>query len=210
MQSLSFQNEVLSLIYAVTIMLPKLIEVPRKAIKQLSMPILSEEINNKNWEKIGFIYKALSLNQLTASIFAALILFVNMDHILNLIPHFEMKETAKTIIFFLAITKVSDSSMSIGNDLMMMSKHFWFSTLSAILLIIFTVIFNLIFIPIWKIKGAALATFLSFLIYNLSVCLFVRVKMKVHPFSFKMIHIVGVGILSYLASFFFPIIKMTL
>ncbi len=193
-------------IYAVTVMLPKLIEVPRKAIKQLSMPILSRVIHAKNWNEMGEIYKILSLSQLAASTFATVLLFTSIDQILGLIPNLEMKSLAKAIIFFLSMTKISDSIMGVGNDLMMMSKYYWFSTLSAILLVIFTIVFNLLLIPIWGIKGAALATFLAFLTYNFSICLFLKWKMKVHPFSSKMIIIIIIATATCFFSFFLPIL----
>jgi len=48
---------------------------------------------------------------------------------------------------------------------------------------IITVITNLIFIPIYGILGAAIATLLSITIYVLARIVFVWVKFKIHPFS---------------------------
>ncbi len=194
-------------IYAIVVSIPKLVEIPRKAIKQLSVPLISNFINDEDWDSIKLTYKQISLNQFIAGMILFILIFVNIDFIFNIIPNKEIQEYGKLVVFFLSLTKLIDSSMSIGNDIMLMSKYYWFNIVSLILLAIFTILTNRLMIPIWNIAGAAAATSLSFFLYNLSICLFIWTKTKLHPFSFKMLLVVFIGLTLFLLNNFIPIFK---
>ncbi|MCP3659361.1 MAG: oligosaccharide flippase family protein [Bacteroidetes bacterium] len=194
-------------IYAIVVSIPKLVEIPRKALKQLTMPLISNHINNQEWDLIKTIYKKMSLNQLIAGMFLFVLIFINIDFIFNLIPNKEIRESGKVVIFFLSMTKLIDSSMSIGNDIMLMSKYYWFNIISLILLAFSAISLNIIMIPIWKISGAAAATSLAFFIYNLSIFLFIWIKTKLYPFSIEMVKVILIGLLTYFSFNLLPIFK---
>ena len=194
-------------IYAIIVSIPKLVEIPRKAIKQISVPLISNYINNEDWKSIKSAYKDISLNQFTAGMFCFILIFVNLDFLFNIIPNGEIRKYGKLVVFFLSLTKLIDSSMSIGNDIMLMSKYYWFNIISLILLATFTIITNRLMIPIWNIAGAAAATSLSFFLYNLSICLFIWNKTKLHPFSFKMVIVIFIGVFLYFFNSLIPIFK---
>ncbi|MGK0364861.1 MAG: O-antigen/teichoic acid export membrane protein, partial [Saprospiraceae bacterium] len=58
---------------------------------------------------------------------------------------------------------------------------------------------NLLFIPIFSVMGAAIATMISKLFYNFAKTLFVWRKLKIHPFSRKYFVLLIFGILAYFA-----------
>jgi O-antigen/teichoic acid export membrane protein len=64
------------------------------------------------------------------------------------------------------------------------------------------VVFNMIFIPMYGIEGAALATFLSVFIYNTIKLLFVVTRMKLYPFTKKTGHSFGIIVVGFLLFYF--------
>ena len=78
-----------------------------------------------------------------------------------------------------------------------------------------TVILNIIFIPLYGLKGTAFATLLSITLYSLSKLLFVVKRMKLFPFTSKTITAFGILIGCFLLFYFWefpfhPIINIGL
>ncbi len=185
-------------IYATVILLANLIEIPRRAVKQISVPVLSKMISQKQYLEIELMYKKLSINQLAVGAFLFTVIYANLDIIFKIIPNTQDFQTGKFVVLFLAITKLLDALFSLGSDIVIMSEYFRFNIISLIILGSLTVITNMIMIPKYGITGAAGATAISYLIYNLSTCFYVFKKFKMHPFSPKILLIPVMIISSYL------------
>ena len=76
-------------IYTTAFYIGMIIEIPRRAISQISIPFISENINNKRYDKIEKNYKDVSLHQMIIGALFLLIIFVNLDDIYSLIPNSE-------------------------------------------------------------------------------------------------------------------------
>tara|TARA_R110002033_G_scaffold1316_1_gene12007 strand:- start:796 stop:1164 length:369 start_codon:yes stop_codon:yes gene_type:complete len=59
----------------------------------------------------------------------------------------------------------------------------------GVLLVGTTIILNVIFIPIYGINGAAYATFIAIVLYNLSKILFVQYAFKMNPFTIETVKV---------------------
>ena len=78
-----------------------------------------------------------------------------------------------------------------------------------------TVILNMIFIPLYGLKGTAFATLLSITLYSLSKLLFVVKRMKLFPFTSKTITSFGILLVCFLTFYFWdfsfhPIINISI
>jgi len=63
------------------------------------------------------------------------------------------------------------------------SRYYRFNTILIMVLALFLFLTNLIFIPIYQITGAALATALSILLYTLIKFAFLWIKFELQPFT---------------------------
>lgn len=77
------------------------------------------------------------------------------------------------------------------------SKYYKFDLYLRIILVGMAVVFNVIFIPVFRITGAAIATGATLIFYNLIKVIFVYIKFRMHPFSVKMIAFIVFNILLF-------------
>ncbi len=181
-------------IYATAFYIGVVIDMPRRAISQISAPIISQSFKENDMVKIGDIYKKLGLNQLIIGVLLFIGIIVNLDSIYQLIPNNERFLSGLSVVYFIGLSRLTDMGFSINGEIILMSKHYRFNVICVVLLAILTVILNIFFIPAYGITGAAIATSISILLFNLVKFLFVRIKLQISPFSWSQLMVLIVGL----------------
>ena len=127
-------------------------------------------------------------------------IWINIDHIILILIDISNKSfdysTIKYVVFFLGLAKLFHVASGINGGIIMTSRYYLFGTYITISLIFITLFTNWIFIPIYGIVGAALATAISLLLFNLVSFLFLLVKLKMQPFTIKTFFTVIIGFLA--------------
>jgi len=83
--------------------------------------------------------------------------------------------------------------------------YYRYDLYTNVLLVFITLLTNYIFIPIYGINGAAMATALSVFLFNFIRLFLIKVKMKMHPFSIKTIYTVIILFAIYSLVIFLPL-----
>jgi O-antigen/teichoic acid export membrane protein len=94
------------------------------------------------------------------------------------------------VVFIIGLTKLSDSLLGNNNAILFNSDYYRMVLVLGVFLAVLTIVLNMVFIPLYGINGAAFATFIAILIYNISKILFVYFKFKILPFSANTIKVV--------------------
>lgn len=170
-------------IYAIALALGNVIELPRKSITQISVPVISNSWKNGNMENIRSIYHKTSLNQFIASALIFTLVWLNIDDLFDMIPNGDIFREGIWVVFFIGLAKIFSSATGINNEILLVSDHYRYSLGIRILLVLTAIFTNLYFIPIYGITGAALATSISILSNNILLFLFVWIKLKMQPFK---------------------------
>ena len=191
-------------IYTTSFYIAIIIEMPRRAVSQISTPILSKLFKEKNLISVKNYYKIVSINQLIIGSLLFLLVISNLENIFNLIPNKDNFIKGISIVPIICIAKLITMSSSFGSELILMSKHYKFSVTSIIILAIITIISNYFLIPIYGINGAAYAALLSSIIFNLSKIIFIYSKYRFLPFSNKSVFVIIITIITYLIIYFLP------
>ncbi len=191
-------------IYTTAFYIAIIIEMPRRAVSQISTPILSKLFKEKNLISVKNYYKIVSINQLIIGSLLFLLVISNLENIFNLIPNKDNFIKGISIVPIICIAKLITMSSSFGSELILMSKHYKFSVTSIIILAIITIISNYFLIPIYGINGAAYAALLSSIIFNLSKIIFIYSKYRFLPFSNKSVFVIIITIITYLIIYFLP------
>ena len=123
--------------------------------------------------------------------------------------------TALFVVFIVSIAKLSDNVIGNNNAILFNSNYYRIVLLFGVLLAILTVVLNLLLIPEYGIDGAAFATFLSVLVYNIAKLLFVYSKYKISPFTTNTLKtlvliLIMVGLFYYWELPFHPILNIVL
>jgi O-antigen/teichoic acid export membrane protein len=180
------------------------IEIPRKAIAQISIPLISSSLLNNDLDHIRTMNRKSALNQLIAGGLVFLLIWANIDEIFYLIPKGETYGEGKYVVLFIALVKVLDIATGLNLEIILYSKYFRFATLLIICSAILAFSLNLWLIPLYGFTGAAIATVLTTFVYSLSRMIFVYVKFRVMPFSLKTLQVALILAVLYALTFLWP------
>ena len=188
-------------IYTTAFYIGMIIEIPRRAISQISIPYISENIKEQNFKKIEKNYKDISIHQMIIGVLFYIILILNID---NIFPNSEKFYSGKDTVYIIGLSKLIIMSFSYNSELISLSKYYKFTVITIICLAILTIGLNLFLIPIFGMIGAAYASLISITFYNLLKHIFIKYKMKISPFSINSIKTILVGIFVYFAVLSIP------
>jgi len=181
-------------IYAIAFSMALVIEMPRRAISQVVMPVIADHFAKKRHFEIDQIYKEVSNRQL----FICLLLFAgiwsNIDVLYVFIPNGTLYQTGKWVVLLIGIGKLLDVAFSVNSEILVFSTYYRFNLLATIGMSILIVLLNYWLIPIYGIEGAALASAMVMLLYNLAKYIFLKVKLGFSPFSTETMKIILVGL----------------
>jgi O-antigen/teichoic acid export membrane protein len=112
----------------------------------------------------------------------------------------------KYIVLFISLGHIVNIATGINGTIINTSKYYKADLYFQVLLVFMTVLMNIIFIPIYGLNGAALATGITLGVHNTLKSIYVYYKFNIHPFSVKTIYVLVVGIVLFLLIQDLPVI----
>ncbi|MBI9097228.1 MAG: oligosaccharide flippase family protein [Spirochaetaceae bacterium] len=178
-------------IYSIIITFPILIQTIGNAFSMTAHAQISKYWQEDNIEGIKSLYRENAGLQMflgffflgTFSIFGReLLLFIGEEYV-----------GAYTAFVFLLVGEFINISTGMCGGIISYSKFYRFDFYIRTVLVLFTILSNLIFIPLWGLNGAAFATALSLILYNILKFTIVKVKIGLHPYSLESVAVVVSG-----------------
>ena len=192
-------------IYTTAFYIGMVIEIPRRAISQISIPFISENIKNNKIKEIEKNYKEVSLHQMLIGILFFILVVTNLDNIFSLIPNSNEFIKGKDVVYIIGLSKLIIMFFSYNSELISLSKYYRFTVITIIILAFVSIILNLILIPKYGMIGAAYASLISIAFYNIIKFIFIKLKMKISPFSINSFKIILIGLLVfYISNYLIP------
>jgi O-antigen/teichoic acid export membrane protein len=189
-------------IYGVTFSFAILILFPSRAVKKISTIVIAESWKNKDLENIKTIYVKSTITLLILGTYVFLGLWGNIDNIIKILgPEYEL---GRYVIFFIGITNLLIMLSGVSFEIISTSKHYKYASIFMIMMLILIVLTNLLFIPIFGLVGAAIASMVATLIFVLIRFAFVWQKFKLQPYNYKHLIIIGIVLITYLLTFLLP------
>ncbi|MDH5381846.1 MAG: polysaccharide biosynthesis C-terminal domain-containing protein [Cyclobacteriaceae bacterium] len=191
-------------LYTTVFYIAVIIEFPKRAINQISLPLVSRAFDDNKLHEISLLYKQSSINQLIIGGLLFIGLWVNLDNIFAFMPKGDTFEAGKYVIIFIGIGRLFDMLAGINSEIIVMSKHFRFNMVLLGVLAVLSIVFNLIFIPLYGINGAALGSALALILFNIAKFVFLWLKLRIQPFSVQTLKVLLLLATSLLLGFVFP------
>jgi len=191
-------------IYTTVFYIALVIEIPRRAVTQVITPLYSKHFDKNELDQVESIYKKTALNQLIVGLLIFVGIVFNLQNVFWIMPNGEAFRIGFWVTIIIGFSKLIDMSFGLNNELILMSKYYRFLILGVLILGILTVLTNLWLIPILGINGAALASLISILIFNLLKVGFIYWKYRMHPFGKKFLPVLLLGGIIGLIGFYFP------
>jgi len=191
-------------IYTIAVLLASMIELPGKSLGQISGPLIATYMKENNNLGIQKIYKDSSILQLSIAILLFVLIWSNYDNIFSIMPKGDIYKLSKMSFLFLGIAQLFNMATSLNSSILGVSKYYYFGSFSIVLLGILCVYLNFVFIPKYGITGAAIGTAIGSFLYQFAVYLFLRIKMKLNPFTKDTYKPILIGVTILAINYFVP------
>ena len=187
-------------IYTIAFFIAAVIEIPKRSISQVVIPIVSQANKDGDIPKLKELYQKTSLNQMIVGGLLFLGIWCNIDSIFKLIPNGEVYLPGKWVVFWIGLSKLFDMSTGVNQEIVGTSKFYKIDLFFYIFLAVIAVITNLIFIPKYGVTGAALASAVSIFLFNSIRFFFLFYVLKIQPFSIGTIKVLIIFFVTLLVS----------
>ena len=184
-------------VYSIAMSLTGLMVLVTFPMLSVSGPIIAESLVKNDIQHVQSIYKKSSLNLFLFGALLLLLIWVNIDSIFQIIPNGERYAEGKIVILILGLAKLVDMVTSVNEVIIGYSKHFKFNLCALLLLGLLNILANLFFIPLFNIAGAAFATFLSIVLFNIAKTTFIFKKFAIHPFQKSLVYILLMSLMLF-------------
>lgn len=191
-------------IYSISLYIGMAIEIPKRSINLISFPLISQAMKVNDQEQVNKLYKKSALVLFIVGSLFLIGVWVNIDNLFLIMPQGEVFAEGKYVVLFIGLAVLIDMALGVNTEIIVASRYFRYNFIVMAGLIIFTIINNLIFIPIYGITGAAIATAISIFLYNVIKSGIIWWKLKIHPFSKGTLVIAGLALAILLLGWLLP------
>ena len=172
-------------IYTTAFYIAIVIEMPRRAIANIATPLVSKMFTEQRVDEINQLYKQVSINQLLVGSLLLIGILVNLRNVFGLMPNSEIYQAGMYVVYIIGIAKIIDMTFGMNSEIILMSDFYKYNVLFTTILAVLAIVSNWILIQIYGIEGAALATALTLIIFNLIKMIFLKIKLNLWPFKWQ-------------------------
>jgi O-antigen/teichoic acid export membrane protein len=190
-----YYNLSLTGVYAISFYFGTIIMIPGVALGKISSTIIADAWKNKDMNTIDDIYYKSSINQLFAALLLFILMVTNLHNIFKILP--PQYSGGEWVIILVAMSKLVVASTGVSSQIIGTSHKFKIQTYSMGVLVVLSVIFYMIFIPLWGMIGAALGSLFSISIASLLRVFYLHQNMKLFPYRLVHLKCVAIGLLAF-------------
>jgi len=181
------------------------VEMPKRNMAKVMMPIVSRAAKEKDYKAIENIYKRSSITMSVIGLLFAIGIITNLQDLFSFIPKGSDFQTGFWVVIFVCLAKVTLMISSFAGEIINYSEKYeynlYFQAASAVIL----VLLNYALIPIWGINGAGFSYLISLLFHILLKGFFVKILYNILPFTKSHVWLFVIsGIIFSLALWFQP------
>jgi len=189
-------------IYSIASYFAVMITLPGRSVSKISIPFLAESWKKNDLEKIDDMYVRSSVSQYAVGLLIFIGLLVNIDNIFRLLPDIYSKSAA--VIVLISFGNLVSGSAGVNGVVLSTSPLYRYQTWLMFILIGLFVGTSLIFIPLFGITGAALASMISNIIYSMLGVLLTGTRFGLWPYSMVHLKMTLVALAALAAGYFLP------
>ena len=171
--------------YAVAIFAATLVEVPARAMTQILNPFVATAINDNNTGEVNHLYQKSALNLVIVSGWIFLVINLNSEALFSLLPDAGY-QTATAVVLYISLAKLITMIFGCGNAIISNSSFYQITLVFSIAMALGVTALNIMWIPLYGIDGAALATLVVIGASVVLKMIYLYFKIKAHPFSWNL------------------------
>lgn len=191
-------------IFIIAAYIAGIIEIPKKAISQISIPYLSDALRLGNNQDVRTLTQKSALHQLLVGGIFFLVLWVNIDDLFRFLPKGDVYAEGKFVVLLIGLVKLFDIGTGLNTEIILYSKYFRWATIMIVSAALFSFLLNLWLIPIYGFNGAAAATVLTTLGLSAAKLVMVWRKFGIQPFTMNTLKLVLLFAVLFVLTSFYP------
>lgn len=169
-------------IYTTAFYMATVIEIPKRALLQIAMPLMARAFEKNDLHEVHTIYQKTALNQFIIGALVLVGVWANLDALFSLMPRGAAYAAGKYVVLFVGTGKLIDMIFGPSSEIIVLSRYYAFNIVLLVVLAALVIVLNNLLIPLHGIEGAAMATALTLGLFNLIKFGFIWWKMKMQPF----------------------------
>lgn len=169
--------------YNVAIFIAIVIAVPARAMHQITHPLTATYLNNNNKLALKDLYEKSSINLFIIGGLLFILIITNINMLYMLLPPDYSK--GLYVVIIIAVVKLMDNLLGNNNAILFNSDYYRIILILGVVVVLIAVALNLVFIPKLDVLGAAIATLISFSVYNALKLWYVKRRFKLQPFTYN-------------------------
>ncbi|MCB0487407.1 MAG: oligosaccharide flippase family protein [Cyclobacteriaceae bacterium] len=180
-------------VYTTAFYMATVIEIPKRALTQIAMPLISRAFEKNDIQDIKTIYQKTSINQFIVGGLILIGIWANLHNLFALMPNGDIYKAGEWVVIIIGLGKLTDMLFGPNSEIIVLSKYYSFNIV-LILVLAFTIIAaNNLLIPIYGINGAAIGSAIALVLFNMLKYAFVAFKLKMQPFNMATFYVVVIG-----------------
>ena len=191
-------------IYTTASNMASVIEIPKRALNQLAMPLIARAFEKNNLQEVKTIYSKTAINQFIIGSLLLIGIWVNLDTVFFFMPKREIYEAGKWVVLIVGTGKLIDMLFGPSSEIIVLSNYYKFNIVLLIFLAFVVVLSNNFLIPMYGINGAAIGAAAALIIFNSIKYIFIYVKLKMQPFTSSTLKVVAISFATFGLNYLLP------
>lgn len=170
-------------VYTTAVLIATFIEVPLGALERISHTKIADFFANKAYHSVESVYK----QSITYLMVIGGLLFVGINACVeDMFLLFNLPKAyidTVVVVYIVSFGALINVSTGVNSAIIYYSDHFLIGTLMLVLTLVINIAMNILMIPIYGVYGAAIASVVGSVIFNLSKFYYIYKKLDMQPFT---------------------------
>lgn len=192
-------------IYSIAAFVATIVETPINALDKIIVGNISDSWAKNNMANIKDVYFKSSKYLFLAGGLLFILVNLNLDSLFALMPDKDFS-LGKSVVLIISLGTLINMATGCNDAILTTSNRYKYILYLLVGLFIVALINYMIFIPLFGMIGAAMATTFSTFLYNASKFALIRRFFHLQPFSIFTIKILGIIVTTFIACSFIPVV----
>lgn len=190
-------------VYSISFFFGSIILIPNRALGKISSTIIADAWKDNHMKTIDDIYYKSSINQLFAGLLLFILMVTNLHNIFKVLP--QEYGGGEWVIVLISLSNLIVASTGVSVQIISTSHKYRIQTYSLGMLVLLTVVFYMILIPLWGMNGAALGSLLSMGLASALRVFYLSWNMKLFPYRLTHLKCLAIGLPAFAVGKIIPV-----
>ncbi|WP_217602099.1 lipopolysaccharide biosynthesis protein [Chitinophaga sp. GbtcB8] len=172
-------------------------EGPQRGLIAVSVPIIAQAWKDKDMKRIESIYRKTALNMLLFSCFLFGLIWLNYHNAFEILNINRSYLAGQNVLLLLGLTKIVELGTGVNAQIIVTSRYWKVDLVTTAALLCILIPLNYLLIKKYGIDGSAAASLIAYIIFNLIRYIFIWVKFKMQPFTWRNAAVIVITVIGY-------------